>query len=172
MVLPVEAISSPKSIDLSPPRGFTFLEHEGAEMRLEHWWSIVASLALGSCVARGPKSEWTLGSADKDLSGANVHILRDAGIAGGARLVSVWLNGKKIGEVRGGGVVSGKSRLGSNHISARISAARYGVGGYGMTFYSKKGQEHYFIIGINPGLMKNAMMINEITEASWRSRVR
>ena len=126
-------------------------------------------LILASCSGTG--SSYSSVKYEVDQAEGKVFVLRDTGWSCSACLITVNLNGKRIGKIGNKEVVIGNIESGTNYIKAEVAGIQsIGLNGTSARFNSGLKTNKFFVLTQTVGLVSAKMKLLETSETSWRSQ--
>ena len=130
---------------------------------------IICMAVLSACSGTGMQPFSTTMQMSENSEGS-VFVLRDTGFVGSGALMTVSLNGKKIGKIGKGESVLGKMSKNNNYLEANFTGlASIGLKPVQASFAKTRKGNKYFIIKLQTGLFLNELEMFEVSESTFKS---
>ncbi len=130
----------------------------------------VALFALNACSGTGTKDYSYVAPEISSEEKGKVFVLRESGVVGSAALVEVSVNGNSVGQLGNGEMLIADAIEGTNYMQVKLGGLGLFMDAPTAEFSNDGNKNHYYVIGLSVGLLKNELTLVETTENSWKTQ--
>ena len=131
--------------------------------------SLTMTLFLVACSGTGTRDFSEVSPLIAQAGKGKVFVHRDTGLQGVAIRIHVNLNGKLIGKIADGEVIVGSAKQGANRLEAKFP----GISGVGVNtatanFNNTSGANKFYVIKLEWKIVTSELVLQEMTETTWK----